>query len=93
MYQNNTSTITLKIGIFTGSNWGVPNADSYAIFDDLIARYEEMYPNVNVEYTSGITVDEYSDWLSKEALKGKLPDVMLVLPEDFSIPPFLSQAY
>lgn len=85
MYQNNTSTITLKIGIFTGSNWGVPNADSYAIFDDLIARYEEMYPNVKVEYTSGIIVDEYSDWLSKEALKGKLPDVMLVLPEDFSI--------
>lgn len=28
--------------------------------------------------------DDYSEWLSQKALKGKLPDVFMVLPEDFS---------
>lgn len=83
-YYHTQETITLRLGIFTGSNWDVPNADSYAIFDDLIERFENKYPNVNVEYTSGITKEEYSNWLSKQALKGEFPDVMLILPEDFS---------
>ena len=77
--------VTLTLGIYTGSYWGVPTEDSYEIFDDLIQRFEEKYPNVEVEYTSGIPVDEYSDWLSKQALEGTLPDVMLILPEDFSV--------
>lgn len=76
--------VVLTLGIFTGSYWDVPNEDSYAIFDDLIARFEKKYPNVKVEYVSGIPMDDYSNWLSRQALKGELPDVMLMLPNDFS---------
>lgn len=33
--------ITLKIGIFAGSNWNVPNGDCYKIIDQVIERFEK----------------------------------------------------
>ena len=33
---------------------------------------------------SGILKEDYSDWVSKEALDGKLPDVFMVLSDDLS---------
>ncbi|WRK52871.1 hypothetical protein SD457_22035 [Coprobacillaceae bacterium CR2/5/TPMF4] len=36
-----TSKITLKIGIFAGSNWNVPNGDCYQIIDQVIERFEK----------------------------------------------------
>lgn len=76
--------ITLKIGIFAGSNWDVPNGDCYQIIDQVIERFEKKYPTIHVEYESGIVKDDYSQWLSSQYLKGEEPDVFMILSEDFN---------
>ena len=75
----------LKIGVYSGSYWGTPNSDSYRILDQAAARFEELHPNIKVEYVSGIVADEYSEWLAEQILKGTEPDLYFVLPEDFSL--------
>lgn len=76
--------IVLTLGVFAGSNWDVPSPKSNKIIDQAIARFEEKNPNVYVEYESGIIKNDYSDWLTKKALKGNLPDVFMVLSDDLS---------
>lgn len=76
--------IVLTIGVFAVSNWNVPSPYSGKIIDDVIERFEKTHPNVQVEYVSGILKEDYSDWVSKEALNGKLPDVFMVLSDDLS---------
>lgn len=75
-------TIELTFGMFAGSNWDVPNGDSYKIIDDVIERFEKQHPKVKVSYVSGISKHDYSEWLSQQALKGKLPDVYMVRSDD-----------
>lgn len=40
---------------------------------------------MKVEYTSGIRVEDYTEWLSGQYLLGQEPDVMVILPEDLVI--------
>lgn len=75
----------LKIGVYSGSYWGTPNSDSYRILDLAIARFEEMHPNIRVEYVSGIGSGDYSEWLAEQILRGTEPDLYFVLPEDFNL--------
>lgn len=74
----------ITFGMFAGSYWEVPYGDCYSIIDKAIERFEEENSNVKVEYVSGILKDDYSEWLSGEILKGKAPDVFMILPEDFN---------
>lgn len=76
--------ITLTLGVFAGSNWDVPSPKSNKIIDQAIKRFEKEHENVYVEYESGIVKDDYSDWLTKKALEGDLPDVFMVLSDDLS---------
>lgn len=76
--------IVLNIGLFAGSYWDVPSGDTYKIIDDVIARFEKQHPNVEVRYVSGLRKEDYSEWLSQQALKGEEPDVYVVLPDDLS---------
>lgn len=76
--------ITLKLGIFVGSNFDVYNGDSYAIIDEAIAQFEEAHPQISIEYESGIVKSDYSSWLSTKILKGEQLDVFMVLNEDFN---------
>ena len=75
--------IILTFGMFSGNQSDVPNDDCYKIIDETIKEFEKEYPNVKVKYTSGILKEDYSEWLSNQALNGALPDVFMVLPEDF----------
>lgn len=81
---NYPDTITLELGVFSGSNWGVPSGESYKIIDGAIERFEKKYPGVKVEYESGIMKSDYSSWLSDKIVKGKQPDVFMVLDDDFN---------
>lgn len=83
-YHQN-KTIQLTFGMFSDSNWEVPNASGYQIIDDVIARFEKKHPNVTVSYVSGLQKKDYSEWLSQQALQGTLPDVFMVNSNDFSI--------
>ncbi len=73
----------LTFGMFAGNQWDAPNDDCYKIIDETINQFEKKYPNVEVKYVSGILKEDYSEWLSQKALRGELPDVFMVLPEDF----------
>ena len=77
-------TQVLEFGMFTGSNWGVENADAFVIIDRAIQRFEESHPGVTVRYTSGIEKKDYSEWCAKRLLEGEMPDVFMVLDTDFN---------
>ena len=77
-------TQELEFGMFTGSNWGVENADAFVIIDRAIERFEESHPRVTVRYTSGIEKKDYSEWCAKRLLEGEMPDVFMVLGTDFN---------
>lgn len=76
--------IVLKIGLFVGSNWDVPSSDSYRIIDRAIERFEKQYPQIEIEYNSGILKEDYSLWLSNQIVKGEEPDIFMILGEDFN---------
>ena len=63
----------------------VPGENYYTFIDAAIEKFEAEHPNVKVEYTSGIRVEDYTEWLSGQYLLGQEPDVMVILPEDFAI--------
>lgn len=73
----------LELGMFSSSNWEVASAENYILIDKAIARFEEEHPGVKVKYESGIRKVDYSEWLSQKALKGDMPDVFMILAEDF----------
>jgi len=83
LYQKNKVTV-LEVGIFAGSNWDVANANSYVIIDKAIEKFEAEHKNVKVHYYSGIRKEDYSEWFSRQLLRGKEPDVFMVLGEDFN---------
>ena len=83
IYYARTRPVVLEFGMFTGSNWNVANANSFAIIDQAIARFEGEHPGVRVHYYSGVPKEEYSEWLSRKILAGEEPDVFMVLGSDF----------
>ena len=76
--------ITLTLGLYAGSSWDVPNGESYQVIDQAIQKFEKKYPNVKIEYKSGIIKDDYSSWLANEITKGTTPDLFMVLSSDFN---------
>lgn len=76
--------VTLEFGMFTGSNWGVENADAFLIIDRAIERFQEKHPHVRIRYTPGIDREDYAEWCAAGLMKGRLPDVFMVLDTDFS---------
>ena len=74
---------TLEFGMFAGSNWNVADANSYEIIDRAIQKFESRHKNVKVHYFSGILKEDYSEWLSRKTLQGNMPDVFMVLTNDF----------
>ena len=86
LYKNEVDKhITLTFGIYAGSNWDVPNGNGTQIYEEAIKRFEKKYPNVKVEFTSGIQKKDYSQWLSKEMIKGTTPDVFMVQGSDLAL--------
>ena len=79
------STPVLTVGIFAGSNWGVPQGEPYAIIDRTIEKFEEAHPGVRVQYVSGIQREDYAEWLAGQFLQGGEPDVFLLPTEDFAL--------
>lgn len=77
--------VVLHIGFPCDSYWNVPGENYYTFIDAAIEKFEAEHPNVKVEYTSGIRVEDYTEWLSGQYLLGQEPDVMVILPEGLVI--------
>lgn len=84
LYKDYKSQIQLELGIFAGSNWEVPNWQSYRVFDEAIAEFERLHPGVKIKYRSGTQKTDYSEWFSQKIVKGTEPDVFCVLSGDFN---------
>ena len=78
-------TVELRVGVFAGSNWDVPDGDSYAVVEAAIKRFEAKHPGVKVTYVSGIKKEDYSEWLAEKLLAGEEPDVFVVPGADFNM--------
>ena len=52
--------------------------------DNAIERFEKEHVNVQIEYISGIRKEDYSEWLSQQALSGDVCDVFMVLSNDLA---------
>lgn len=75
----------LRVAVFAGSNWNVPEADSYQLLDEFFTDFETKHPGVEIDYTSGVVRDSYGEWISQRILDDNLPDVLFVPSELFSI--------
>lgn len=84
LFVSSHREITITLGMFTGSNWDVYNAESYKVIDDAIEKFEKEHPNVTIKYESGILKQDYSAWLASNIASGDQPDVFMVLAEDFN---------
>lgn len=84
LYAAREKEIVLELGMFTGSNWDVANANSFIIIDEAIERFENEHPGVRIHYYSGIQKEDYSEWFSRKLLAGKEPDVFMILGTDFN---------
>lgn len=74
----------IEVGIYSGNEWGVPQIDIYEIYEEAIRRFERENEDVKVIFRSGTLMEDYSEWLAQKILKGKEPDVFIVLDEDFN---------
>ena len=83
-YQKQQTKI-LRVGVFAGSNWNVPQGETYAIIDEVIQKFETEYPNVKVKYVSGIKKEDYAEWLAEQFIAGNEPDIFFLLSDDFNL--------
>ena len=84
IYFQHRQTKILRVGIFAGSNWDVPQGEPYAIMDEVIKNFETQRENVKVEYISGIKKEDYAEWLAEQFIKGAEPDIFFLPSEDFN---------
>ena len=75
----------LRIGVFAGNNWGVPQGDSYAVLDAAVEGFRKEHPDIRVEYVSGIKKEDYAEWLAEQVMGGREPDVFFILSDDFNL--------
>lgn len=83
-FRQSRQETVLEVGIIAGSNWDVANANSYVIIDKAVKKFEKEHPGVKVHYYSGIRKEAYSEWFAQQLLRGKEPDVFMVLGQDFN---------
>ena len=81
IYSNQKQVITF--GMFTVSNWDVPNGNCYGIYENAIERFEKKYPDVQVELIGGISKEDYVEWILGKSLTKEVPDVFMVPSESF----------
>lgn len=82
---HHSKKIVLELAVFSGSNWDVESDSSYTVLDYAIKQFEKDHPNVTIKYDSGISKEDYSEYLSQRILKGDTPDIMVVLDSDFNM--------
>lgn len=83
-YRN--TTVVLELALYSGNSWGVPQNFAYAVYDRAVEMFEERYSEqgYRVRLRTGTMYKDYSEWFAQLVLKGKEPDIFLILEEDFN---------
>jgi multiple sugar transport system substrate-binding protein len=74
----------IRLGLFAGSAWKVPNPTTNRLYDGLIADFRAQHPRYMIKYRSGVRAQDYSERLAQDLVKGEEPDLFFILPEDFT---------
>lgn len=61
-----------------------PSGKPYQMIDYAIKKFHRKYPDVKIQYETGITKKDYINWLSGKIVSGQTPDVILVPDENFA---------
>lgn len=79
-------TVIIELSLYSGNSWGVPQNFAYAIYDKAVELFEEQYADkgYRVNLRTGMMYKDYSEWFAKLVLKGKEPDLFLIIEEDFT---------
>lgn len=79
-------TVIIELSLYSGNSWGVPQNFAYAIYDKAVELFEEQYADkgYRVNLRTGLMYKDYSEWFAKQVLKGKEPDLFLIIEEDFT---------
>ncbi|HCJ94195.1 MAG TPA: sugar ABC transporter substrate-binding protein, partial [Sphaerochaeta sp.] len=83
-YRKNT--VVLELALYSGNSWGVPQNFAYAIYDRAVEMFEERFADkgYRVVLRTGTMYKDYSEWFAQLVLKGKEPDMFLLIEEDFT---------
>ena len=74
---------TLSFGMFSDSNWEIPDDKSAQVMERALSKFEEKNPAIKISCESGIQKADYSEWLAEKILQGTAPDVFVITKEDF----------
>ena len=58
-------------------SWDYSTTEELAFVNEVLTRYKEIHPNVNIEYEY-IDIDQYQTWLQTQLLGGTAPELFLV---------------
>lgn len=80
------STVILELALYSGNSWGVPQNFAYAIFDKAVEMFEKRYADkgYKVVLRTGTMYKNYSERFAQLVLRGKEPDLFLIIEEDFN---------
>ncbi|MBF9014608.1 MULTISPECIES: ABC transporter substrate-binding protein [unclassified Oceanispirochaeta] len=86
IYQYIAGPVVIEMAIYSGNSWGIPQNFAYAIYDKAAEMYlaDPAHKNIRIKYKTGTMYNHYSEWLAQLVLKGKEPDVFLLVEEDFN---------
>ncbi|ADY12167.1 ABC transporter substrate-binding protein [Sphaerochaeta globosa] len=79
-------TVVIELSLYSGNSWGVPQNFAYAIYDKAVELFEQQYADkgYRVNLRTGMMYKDYSEWFAQQVLKGKEPDLFLIIEEDFT---------
>lgn len=77
---------TIVFSLYSGNSWNVPQNFVYAIYDKAIEMFHSFPENqdVRIVLKTGTMHKDYSEWFAQLVLKGREPDIFLIIEEDFS---------
>ena len=79
-------TVVIELSLYSGNSWGVPQNFAYAIYDKAVELFEQRYAEkgYHIKLRTGMMYKDYSEWFAQQVLKGKEPDLFLIIEEDFT---------
>jgi multiple sugar transport system substrate-binding protein len=84
--QYRRRAVIIELSLYSGNSWGVPQNSAYAVYDRVVEMFEKKYAdrNYRIVLKTGTMYKDYSEWFAQLVLKGREPDVFLILEEDFN---------